>query len=466
MSKESNKMRYVYPLPASASFTDTGLTGYIFGPLNDPDVEVCYIDTAQGHDTFQISREITRIYYVLSGSGYFTIAGQRHEVGPGMVIEVPPGTEYSYSGAMRLIAFMSPRWFAGNDTATKWNPDVIPQNVRFEPGNGVSWQSKLLGFQVLGKSPVRFYFRLNQKLWDKLPSAFTNLRPIRFYGDLLNKLVRMKGDRAQGLGTCFFRNRPALELIRRIAERKEQGETLRLAVLGCSAGAEVYSIAWTIKLARPDLTLQLQAVDISSEVVEFAKGGAYPVGPAVNSSNLSDPALLERMSRDEITAVFDREGDVVKVKPWIQEGISWHVGDVGDPSIVERFGRQDIVVANNFLCHMSPGPAGRSLRNIARMVSARGYLFVTGIDLDVRTKVARELGWKPAEELLEEIHGGDKWLRQLWPGHYAGLEPLDKHRPDWKLRYAAAFQLSEVTQATTQKELNSVRQEGVGRAAS
>jgi hypothetical protein len=100
------------------------------------------------------------------------------------------------------------------------------------------------------------------------------------------------------------------------------------------------------------------------------------------------------------------------------------------------------------------------------MVSPRGYLFVTGIDLDVRTKVARELGWKPAEELLEEIHGGDKWLRQLWPGHYAGLEPLDKHRTDWKLRYAAAFQLSEVTQATPQKELNSVRQEGVGRAAS
>jgi hypothetical protein len=91
---------------------------------------------------------------------------------------------------------------------------------------------------------------------------------------------------------------------------------------------------------------------------------------------------------------------------------------------------QDIVVANNFLCHMSTGPAGRSLRNIARMVSPRGYLFVAVIDLDIRTKVARELEWKPPEELLEEIHGDDKWLRQLWPGHYAGLEPLDKRRPD------------------------------------
>jgi len=361
---------------------------------------------------------------------------------------------------------MSPRWFSGNDTATKWNPDVTPQNVRFEPGNGVSWQSKLLGFQVLGKSPVRFYFRLNQRLWDKLPSAITNLRPIRFYGDLLNKLVRMKGDRAQGLGTCFFRNRPALELIRRIAERKEQGETLRLAVLGCSAGAEVYSIAWTIKSARPDLKLELQAVDIYREVVEFAKAGAYPVGPTVKPSDVSDPAVFERMSRDEIADIFDREGDVAKIKPWIREGISWHVGDVGDPGIVERFGTQDIVVANNFLCHMTPGSAGRSLRNIARLVSSGGYLFVAGVDLDVRTNLARELGWKPVEELLEEIHGGDKWLRQLWPAHYAGLEPLDKRRPDWKLRYAAAFQLPEVAQAVVQKASNSTREEGVGRGVS
>jgi len=458
-------MRYVHSLPASASFTDAGLAGYIFGPLNDPNVEICYIDVAQGHDTFQVSRKITRIYYVLSGSGYFTIAGQRYDVATGSVVEVPPRTEYSYSGTMRLIVFMSPRWFAGNDTATKWNPDV-PLNVRFEPGNGFTWQSRFLGFRIFGKSPFNAFVRINQRLFDSLPSSFIGFRPIRLYGAFLNKLVRLKGDRAQGLGTCFFRNRPTLELIRRLVDRKKQGEAVRVAVLGCSAGAEVYSIAWTIKTARPDLKFHLQAVDISRDVVELAKGGVYPLRATADSSKLSDPALLERMSSAEVEQVFDREGDVVKVKHWIKEGIDWHVGDVGDPGIVEGFGTQDIVVANNFLCHMNPGPAERSLRNIAHLVRPQGHLFVAGIDLDVRTKVARELGWKPAEELLEEIHSGDKWLRQLWPGHYAGLEPLDKHKPDWKLRYAAAFQLSEATQATAQKELNSVRQEAVGRGVS
>jgi hypothetical protein len=32
-------------------------------------------------------------------------------------------------------------------------------------------------------------------------------------------------------------------------------------------------------------------------------------------------------------------------------------------------------------------------------------------------------------------------MKIFWPWHYAGLEPLNKKRRDWKLRYAAAFQV-------------------------
>jgi hypothetical protein len=99
------------------------------------------------------------------------------------------------------------------------------------------------------------------------------------------------------------------------------------------------------------------------------------------------------------------------------------------------------VVANNFLCHMHALMAERCLRNIARLVRPHGYLFVSGIDLDVRAKVADDLGWHPVQELLEEIHEGDPWMKTFWPWHYAGLEPLNEKRGDWKRRYAAAFQL-------------------------
>jgi hypothetical protein len=151
--------------------------------------------------------------------------------------------------------------------------------------------------------------------------------------------------------------------------------------------------------------------------------------------------IFARMTQAEIEELFDREGDVVTVKSWIKQGINWHVGDVTDLEFLNTLGPQDIVVANNFLCHMDPSIAERCLRHIACLVCPRGYLFVSGIDLDIRTKVAADLGWKPLEELLEQIYEGDTWMKGLWPCHYAGLEPLDKRRQNWTVRYAAAFQL-------------------------
>jgi SAM-dependent methyltransferase len=178
-------------------------------------------------------------------------------------------------------------------------------------------------------------------------------------------------------------------------------------------------------------------VDISKRAVEFGKCGRY----SLVAAQLTDTDIFERMKEEEITELFDRNRDAVTVKSWIKEGIEWRVGDVTEPQVIDALGPQDIVVANNFLCHMDPLMAERCLHNIARLVRPCGYLFVSGIDLDVRTKVANDLGWLPLRELLEEIHEGDPCMKTFWPWHYAGLEPLNKRRDDWQRRYAAAFQL-------------------------
>jgi SAM-dependent methyltransferase len=210
-----------------------------------------------------------------------------------------------------------------------------------------------------------------------------------------------------------------------------------MAVLACSNGAEVYSIMSTVRSSQPPLKAIIQAVDISKEVVEAAREGVYSPG----ISELVREPILDRMTEDEMPKMFDREGHQLRVKSWIKEGIAWHVGDACDPKIVDLLGYQDFVVANRFLCHMEPVEAERCLRNIARLVDAGGYLFVSGIDLDVRTKVATDLGWKPVGDLMEEVHNGDPSLRISWPWKYWGLEPLDKRRHDWRVRYASAFQL-------------------------
>jgi chemotaxis methyl-accepting protein methylase len=298
-------------------------------------------------------------------------------------------------------------------------------------------QSRLVRLRIFGKSPTAAYLRINRRLWNKLPASFTALAPIRSYGNFLHTLVRMREARGQLCHTFFLRNRPALELIRRLAERRSRAETLRVAVLGCSTGAEAYSVAWRIRSARPDLKLIMHAVDISKQAVEIGKSGVY----SPMASQIAGTDIFDGMTEADIEKMFDRDRGVLTVKSWIKEGIKWQVGDVGSPDLLAMLGPQDMVVANNFLCHMDAVVAEKCLRNIARLVSPQGYLFVSGIDLDIRTKVAEDSGWQPLQELLEEIHEGDPRMRRNWPWNYSALEPLNKRKQDWRLRYAAAFQL-------------------------
>ena len=297
---------------------------------------------------------------------------------------------------------------------------------------------KAARLQFFGKSPAGFYLRLNKWMWKRLPSRVRNLYPVGSYVAWLHTLVCLRARRQQFFGTFFLRNRPALELMRRLARQKAHGSTLRIAVLGCSIGAEVYSILWTIRSGRPDLKVLVDAVDISKEILSFAEKGIY----APDTPQMVNASIFERLTEAEMAEMFDWEGDKAKVKSWLREGITWHLADAADPKLIKILGPQDMVVASNFLCHMAPADAEKCLGNIARLVSAGGYLFVSGVDLDVRTKVALDLGWEPVRGLMAEIHDGDPSVRADWPWEWWGLEPLNRRRHDWQARYAAVFQIA------------------------
>lgn len=309
-----------------------------------------------------------------------------------------------------------------------------------DPGYPVphSLWAKTARLRLFGKSPAGLYLRLNKPVWDILPPRLRTLYPLRTYGTWLQSIVRLTATREQYFGTFFLRNRPALELMRRLADRSAKGSTIRIAVLGCSAGAEVYSIAWTIRSARPDLNLVIHAVDISQAILNFSEHGAY----AADTSGLVGSSIFERLTAYEMEQMFDWDGDVARVKLWLREGITWQLGNASSPALLHSLGPQDIVVANNFLCHMAPPAAESCLRNIEGLVDRGGCLFVAGVDLEVRAKVAHDLRWRPIPELLEQIHDGDPSVRKDWPWKWWGLEPLNRNRRDWQTRYAAVFQIN------------------------
>lgn len=428
-------MEYVYALPTSTTFKADRVAGDEYGPIKQKFDIYRISSTVEDHGCV-MSRRVSTNYYVISGQGCFAIAGGRYDVTSGMLVEVPPKVEYSYSGSMELLCFHRRDWLKRNNTFKRCNPDVQSPRSLLLPSTE-SALSRLARLRLFGKSPVNAFLRLNRLLWERIPTNARAASPVRWYGAFLHRLVQLGAFRTQYLNTFFLRNRPQLELIRRLAERRSGAAPFRVAVLGCSVGAEAYSIAWIIRRKRPDFALTLDATDISTEVLAVAKRGVYPV----TSPTLPTDDILERMSRVEIDEVFDRDGDAFRVRPWIREGIEWHEKDVRNHEALYELGTYDLVVANNFLCHMNVASAEACLRKIGGLVRADGYVIVSGVDLDVRTKVATELGWRPVEELLEEIHEGDRTLREVWPFLYCGLEPLDKARRDWRQRYAAAFQV-------------------------
>ena len=194
--------------------------------------------------------------------------------------------------------------------------------------------AKAASLQVLGKGPVGFYLRVNKRTWQYLPSRVRNLYPVRCYGAWLHALVRLRAGRQQYSGTFFLRNRPALELMRSLVQQKAHGSTLRMAVLGCSIGAEVYSILWILRSARPDLKLILSAVDISKEMLKLAEKGTY----APNTSELVGAPIFERLTAHEKRQMFDWEGDQATVKSCLREGIAWRLGDAADPDLIRSLG--------------------------------------------------------------------------------------------------------------------------------
>lgn len=134
-------MPYVLAACSSPSFALKGMAGYEFRPLKDQEIAVHILDVHKGHDTFQISKALTRIYYIIEGKGVFTIDNQKYDVVSGLLVEVPPGVEYSYSGSMKIFLVSHPRWFEGNERTTRINPDVVS-----EPGIVRRIGSQLRGY--------------------------------------------------------------------------------------------------------------------------------------------------------------------------------------------------------------------------------------------------------------------------------------------------------------------------------
>ncbi len=298
--------------------------------------------------------------------------------------------------------------------------------------------------------PLGYTAHIAQLVWEALPPAVVETRPFRRCGALIHKHYARHRDRQQTHFTRFLRNRPQLEVLASLLSRKTGSGALKIASIGCSTGAELYSALWILRTALPGVRITGLGVDIAPDAVEVARAGRYTRdAPALRAhpDYVGEPEVKD-LAPALLNELFAEQDGLLVVHDWIQEGASWVAGDIRNDAVVESLGTHDVVIANNFLGPMEDSEAETCLRNLVSLVKPGRYLIVEGVDLDLKCRVLGSIGLEPVAADLENVYFADYWKRG-WPWIRWGHEPIDRSRRDWLMRYSTIFEVPETLASQT-----------------
>ena len=209
------------------------------------------------------------------------------------------------------------------------------------------------------------------------------------------------------------------------------GAALRIAVLGCSNGAEAYTIASVLRCAHPQLQFTVAGYDIDEGCVVQAGQAIYARDEIYNN---------QIITAEFVDTTFAPEGDRFRVLPHVAERARFAIGNVLSPDLAAVAGTCDIVFAQNFLFHLAPDLARQALGNIRGLLRPGAALFIDGVDLDLRYRFVRASALAPLDYKIREIHDEARRARAVgWPYEYWGLEPFMTYRRDGQRRYATLF---------------------------
>lgn len=104
-------MAHIFRLPENYSFEKVGIKGKTFPSKDITDkVQFSIIETEAGHQTKIIQKECVFAYYILEGAGEFEIDGEIEKCQKGDLAIIPAGTQFTYSGKLKMLLICSPWW--------------------------------------------------------------------------------------------------------------------------------------------------------------------------------------------------------------------------------------------------------------------------------------------------------------------------------------------------------------------
>lgn len=228
--------------------------------------------------------------------------------------------------------------------------------------------------------------------------------------------------------TNFFRDPKAFESFKKnitseLLEKKDDGDTLRIWVPGCSTGEEIYSIAIIIQeyieTARKIFDVQLFGTDIDKEAIEIARSGIYP-------STISSEISPERLKK-----FFLKKDDSYMINRDIREMVVFAPHDLlKDPPFINL----DVISCRNVLIYMNKDAQKKLLSSFSYGLNREGILFLgpsesigsfmdSFITLDGKWKIYKNISERRSKDLIKYPYA------ELYYGH-SDIEIIEKGKPE------------------------------------
>jgi chemotaxis protein methyltransferase CheR len=146
---------------------------------------------------------------------------------------------------------------------------------------------------------------------------------------------------------------------------------IRILVLPCSSGEEIYSIMLSI-LASDGLIdkayFELVGVDVDSSMIEKAKRGVY------------DKRSVGKIPHDILKKYFTQKGNLYEIAQELRDNATFVNANIFDPTIAAKLGYFDIVFSRNMLIYFNKLDKQRCFEQFYKLMKSKSYLFLGHAD--------------------------------------------------------------------------------------
>jgi chemotaxis protein methyltransferase CheR len=169
--------------------------------------------------------------------------------------------------------------------------------------------------------------------------------------------------------TSFFREGHHFDyLVKHFQEHPKPDRRLRVWSAGCSTGEEPYTLAMVLASAFPDWTLAIQATDVDTSVLEFARAGIYH---------------LDRLEKLELE--WKRYGFLkgsgalagkARIRPQLQALVSFGVLNLLGTKDWPDAGSTDVIFCRNVMIYFDKPTQNELLERFRKVLRPGGLLMV------------------------------------------------------------------------------------------